>query len=152
MDLRQYRTEFGVTFRHVAKGAGTTLDTISAIARGKRRPSWHMAGRIEAAIGGLVPRSNWFPDLPAAIAAASQSPVPPGAVVVGEAAAPHSDPYPPIDRAAPPTAPNGGLNPVVTSNAADHPADHRADQGGHAGATVEREPGTAPGATAGGVA
>lgn len=62
--LTEYSKAYGVTYAHIARQAGVTPQAISAIARGDRAPSWEVAGRIEVATHGHVPRSNWFPPGP----------------------------------------------------------------------------------------
>jgi DNA-binding XRE family transcriptional regulator len=59
--LNEYRDEYGVTFAHIARKCGVTPQSISEIARGVWNPSWKLAGQIEEATNGMVPRSQWFP-------------------------------------------------------------------------------------------
>jgi hypothetical protein len=60
MDLASYRKAFGVSYAHIAKLAGCSAYTVIAIAGRRRRPGWHLAGKIESATNGHVPRSLWF--------------------------------------------------------------------------------------------
>jgi transcriptional regulator with XRE-family HTH domain len=60
MTLLKYRKQRGVTRADLAKRVGVHPHSLSQIAHGRRRPSWKLAGRIELATDGAVPRSLWF--------------------------------------------------------------------------------------------
>ena len=63
MDLLTYRAETGATFVWLARRCGASSKTLSAIAHGRRRPSWKLAGALERETGGLIERAQWFPPL-----------------------------------------------------------------------------------------
>ena len=63
MKLHSWITDNKFTLASFAKEAGTSHAQISRILNGKRRPSWKLALRIQAATGGEVPASEWEPDI-----------------------------------------------------------------------------------------
>jgi DNA-binding XRE family transcriptional regulator len=77
--LIEYRAQTGLTLAALARRVGANPHSISAIAHGRRRPSWKLAGRIEAATHGAVSRAEFFPttSLPAAAAATPGMPLGP---------------------------------------------------------------------------
>jgi DNA-binding transcriptional regulator YdaS (Cro superfamily) len=61
MTLEEYQAKYGTPYSHIARQCGVTSQAISMIARGLRQPQWELAGCIERATRGEVPRSNWYP-------------------------------------------------------------------------------------------
>jgi DNA-binding XRE family transcriptional regulator len=60
MNLLQFRDEFGTSFAWIGRKVGLSVQSISAFAHGKTRPSWETAGLIEAVTRGHVKRSQWY--------------------------------------------------------------------------------------------
>ncbi len=50
-----------ISYSSIARDIPCAAAYISMIARGKRRPSYDMARRIEQATNGEVSRFNWYP-------------------------------------------------------------------------------------------
>ena len=62
MSLEEWRVMSGLTFADIAELIPCSKPYPGMIARGKVRPGFKMACRIEEITNGLVPRTNWFPE------------------------------------------------------------------------------------------
>jgi hypothetical protein len=58
MNLLEYRKQRRVSFVALGRLVDANPHSLSQIAHGRRRPSWRLAGLIQAATGGAVPRSS----------------------------------------------------------------------------------------------
>lgn len=61
MSLEEYISAHGMTNTEFAKLIPCSYSYPSMIIKGKARPGYKMAIRIESVTGGLVPRTNWYP-------------------------------------------------------------------------------------------
>lgn len=62
MTLAEWAQRHGLAYTEIAKLICCSPPYPGMIARGKVRPSYRMACRIEEITSGHVPRTNWFPE------------------------------------------------------------------------------------------
>lgn len=62
MTLEAYISAHGMTNTEFAKLIPCSYSYPGMIIRGKAKPGFQMACRIESVTGGLVPRTNWYPE------------------------------------------------------------------------------------------
>jgi transcriptional regulator with XRE-family HTH domain len=63
--VAEYCRHAKLTYADLARACGVTPGRISQLAIGNARsgkPSWSLAGKLERVSGGLIPRSQYFPD------------------------------------------------------------------------------------------
>ena len=61
MSINDYLEELGSTHKELADKLGCTIQYISMLRAGKRKPSWQFAVKLERVTCGKVSRENWFP-------------------------------------------------------------------------------------------
>lgn len=61
MSLEEYVHTMGMTLTEFSKLIPCSYSYPGMVIKGKARPSYEMAVRIESVTGGLVPRTNWYP-------------------------------------------------------------------------------------------
>lgn len=71
MDLNEWKRVTGGTFTWLASEIPCSTPYPSMLAAGKAHPSYKMACRIEQVTGGMVPRTNWYPEANALIGQAN---------------------------------------------------------------------------------